>query len=59
MPDTDLLPWSAKAGQLLRDQYDAAGAAARTLTASPGMSASVCPVGSYDNALAESVIGLY
>ncbi|MGB6457948.1 MAG: polynucleotide kinase-phosphatase [Streptosporangiaceae bacterium] len=27
--DTELLPWSAKAGQLLRDQYAAAGAAAR------------------------------
>jgi protein phosphatase len=30
MLDTELLPWSAKAGQLLRDQYAAAGAAART-----------------------------
>src|SRR5262249_34664309 len=27
--DADLLPWSAKAGQLLRDQYAAVGAAAR------------------------------
>ncbi|MCW2524753.1 MAG: serine/threonine protein phosphatase, partial [Frankiales bacterium] len=27
--DTELLPWSAKAGQLLRDQYAAVGAAAR------------------------------
>ncbi|MGH3301644.1 MAG: polynucleotide kinase-phosphatase [Streptosporangiaceae bacterium] len=30
MLDTELLPWSAKAGQLVRDQYAAAGAAART-----------------------------
>jgi protein phosphatase len=28
--DAELLPWSAKAGQLLRDQYAAVGAAART-----------------------------
>ncbi|HSR83432.1 MAG TPA: polynucleotide kinase-phosphatase [Streptosporangiaceae bacterium] len=28
--DTEILPWSAKAGQLLRDQYAAVGAAART-----------------------------
>src|SRR5450756_1226673 len=28
--DTELLPWSAKAEQLLRDQYAAVGAAART-----------------------------
>jgi len=28
--DTELLPWSAKADQLLRDQYAAVGAAART-----------------------------
>ena len=28
--DCELLPWSAKAGQLLRDQYAAAGAAARS-----------------------------
>ncbi|MGI8880286.1 MAG: polynucleotide kinase-phosphatase [Jatrophihabitans sp.] len=27
--DTELLPWSAKAGQLLRDQYASVGAAAR------------------------------
>ena len=27
--DAELLPWSAKAGQLLRDQYAAVGAAAR------------------------------
>jgi protein phosphatase len=27
--DTEILPWSAKAGQLLRDQYAAVGAAAR------------------------------
>jgi protein phosphatase len=30
MLDAELLPWSAKAGQLVRDQYAAAGAAART-----------------------------
>jgi protein phosphatase len=29
MLDAELLPWSAKAGQLVRDQYAAAGAAAR------------------------------
>lgn len=29
MLDTELMPWSAKAGQLLRDQYAAVGAAAR------------------------------
>jgi protein phosphatase len=29
MLDAELLPWSAKAGQLLRDQYAAVGAAAR------------------------------
>ena len=28
--DAELMPWSAKAGQLLRDQYAAVGAAART-----------------------------
>jgi protein phosphatase len=28
--DAEILPWSAKAGQLLRDQYAAVGAAART-----------------------------
>ena len=28
--DAELLPWSAKAGQLLRDQYASVGAAART-----------------------------
>jgi protein phosphatase len=28
--DAELLPWSAKAGQLLRDQYGAVGAAARS-----------------------------
>jgi protein phosphatase len=28
--DAELLPWSAKAGELLRDQYAAVGAAART-----------------------------
>jgi len=27
--DAELLPWSAKAGQLLREQYAAVGAAAR------------------------------
>ena len=27
--DAELLPWSAKAGQLLRDQYASVGAAAR------------------------------
>nr|WP_187366156.1 polynucleotide kinase-phosphatase [Trebonia kvetii] len=29
--DAELLPWSAKAGQLLRDQYGAVGAAARAV----------------------------
>jgi protein phosphatase len=36
--DAELLPWSAKAGQLLRDQYAAVGAAARAaLPASVGV----------------------
>jgi protein phosphatase len=36
--DAELLPWSAKAGQLLRDQYGAVGAAARaSLPAAAGV----------------------
>lgn len=38
MLDTELLPWSAKAEQLLQDQYAAAGAAARmSLTSAVGV----------------------